>query len=51
MDTQIMFGIVEKIENGKIYTIEGNTTGDSVKENNYNLFCDVIKGYGTPMYY
>lgn len=43
-------GIVEYVENGMVYTIEGNTTGDCVKENSYDVNSSVIKGYGTPMY-
>ncbi len=43
-------GIVEKVENGIVYTIEGNTTGDMVKEEKYNIGAGVIKGYGTPNY-
>lgn len=43
-------GIVEKVENGIVYTIEGNTTGDMCKENNYNKDSSVILGYGTPAY-
>lgn len=42
-------GVVEKIENGRVYTIEGNTN-DSCKENNYDLNSTDIKWYGTPMY-
>lgn len=43
-------GIVEKYENGKVYTIEGNTKGDICKQNNYDVNSSVILGYGTPMY-
>lgn len=43
-------GIVERVENGIVYTIEGNTTGDMVKEEKYNIGASVIKGYGTPNY-
>lgn len=43
-------GIVEKTENGKVYTIEGNTTGDMCKQNEYDINSSVILGYGTPMY-
>lgn len=50
MDKQIMFGIVEKVENGKVYTIEGNTSGDMCKQNVYDINSNVILGYGTPMY-
>ena len=39
-------GIVERVENGIVYTIEGNTTGDMVKEEKYNIGTSVIKGYG-----
>ncbi len=37
-------GIVEKVENGKVYTIEGNSS-DSVKKNTYNLGDGKIDGY------
>jgi hypothetical protein len=37
-------GIVEKVENGKVYTIEGNSS-DSVKKNTYNLGDGRIDGY------
>lgn len=43
-------GIVEKTENGIVYTIEGNTKGDMCKQNEYNIQSDVILGYGTPAY-
>ena len=43
-------GIVEKVENGKVYTIEGNTTGDTCKQKEYDINSNVILGYGTPMY-
>lgn len=43
-------GIVEKCENGKVYTIEGNTTGDMCKQNQYDVGSSVILGYGTPAY-
>lgn len=49
MDMQIMFGIVEKIENGRVYTIEGNS-GDACKQRDYDINSDEIRGYGTPMY-
>lgn len=38
-------GIVEKIENGKIYTIEGNSSNE-VREKQYNLYNKSICGYG-----
>lgn len=37
-------GIVEKVVNGKVYTIEGNSS-DSVKRNSYPLNDGVIDGY------
>ena len=40
-------GIVEKIENGIVYTIEGNTE-DSCLRRNYNVNSLDILGYGTP---
>ena len=43
-------GIVEKSENGKVYTIEGNTSGDVCKQNQYDIGSSVILGYGTPQY-
>ncbi len=43
-------GIVEKCENGKVYTIEGNTSKDSCKAKEYDINSSVILGYGTPMY-
>lgn len=43
-------GIVEKMENGTVYTIEGNTSGDTCKANSYNVNSDAILGYGTPAY-
>jgi hypothetical protein len=38
-------GLVEKVENGKVYTIEGNS-GDKVSERVYNLNDRGIGGYG-----
>lgn len=43
-------GIVEKTEKGKVYTIEGNTSGDSCKQKEYDINSNMILGYGTPMY-
>lgn len=40
-------GIVEKVENGRVYTIEGNTA-DSCRERNYPLGYFEILGYGIP---
>lgn len=43
-------GIVEKCENGTVYTIEGNTRGDICKQKEYAINSSDILGYGTPMY-
>ena len=42
-------GIVEKVENGLVYTVEGNS-GDSCRENRYVVGHYEIYGYGTPAY-
>ncbi len=42
-------GIVEKVENGTVYTVEGNS-GDSCRENRYAIGHNEIYGYGTPAY-
>ena len=42
-------GIVERVENGRVYTIEGNS-GDSCRENSYTLGYYQILGYGVPNY-
>lgn len=42
-------GIVEKVENGRVYMIEGNSN-DSCKQNSYDLNSLEIQGYGTPLY-
>lgn len=42
-------GIVEKIENGYVYTIEGNTS-DSCRRQQYTVGNPNIFGYGTPAY-
>lgn len=42
-------GIVEKVENGTVYTIEGNS-GDSCHENHYAVGHYEILGYGVPQY-
>jgi len=42
-------GIVEKVENGRVYTIEGNS-GDSCRQNSYPIGYYEIYGYGTPAY-
>ena len=42
-------GIVERVENGRVYTIEGNT-GDSCNRRDYPLGYYEILGYGIPAY-
>ena len=49
MEYQTMFGIVEKVENGKVYTIEGNSN-DSCVQNSYPLGYSKIYGFGIPLY-
>lgn len=43
-------GIVEKVENGRVYTLEGNS-GDSVRRNSYPVGYYEIYGYGTPAFW
>ena len=43
-------GIVEKVENGKIYTVEGNSTDDMCRQKEYEINSQVIFGFGTPAY-
>jgi hypothetical protein len=40
-------GIVEKVEGGRVYTIEGNS-GDACQQNSYPVGYFEILGYGTP---
>ena len=42
-------GIVERVENGTVYTVEGNSS-DSVRQNSYPIGSSVIYGYGIPAY-
>ena len=42
-------GIVEKVENGIVYTVEGNS-GDSCRINQYSVGNYQIYGYGVPLY-
>ncbi len=42
-------GIVEKVENGLIYTVEGNS-GDVCAERRYSLNTPPIYGFGQPLY-
>lgn len=39
-------GIVEKVENNIIYTIEGNSTNDECCQKEYDVLSDIIYGYG-----
>ena len=42
-------GIVEKCENGVVYTVEGNS-GDACRQNQYAVGSSSIYGYGCPAY-
>ena len=42
-------GIVEKVENGIVYTVEGNS-GDTCRQNQYPVGHYEILGYGVPAY-
>lgn len=42
-------GIVEKCENGVVYTVEGNSS-DAVKQRQYTVGSSSIYGYGVPAY-
>ena len=41
-------GIVEKCENGRVYTVEGNS-GDAVRQEIYLIGSKTISGYGILM--
>ena len=51
-------GLVERVQNGKVFTIEGNTSsaagvvdnGGAVREKSYSLSYARIGGYGRPNY-
>lgn len=43
-------GIVEKVENNIIYTIEGNSTDDTCRQQQYNINSNIIFEFGTPAY-
>lgn len=43
-------GIVEKSVDGKVYAIEGNSSGDTCRQKEYSIDSNVILGYGTPAY-
>jgi len=42
-------GIVERCENGTVYTVEGNS-GDACKQQSYPVGSGSIYGYGVPNY-
>ena len=42
-------GIVQKCENGTVYTVEGNS-GDTCRTKTYPVGSSVIYGYGIPAY-
>ncbi len=42
-------GIVEKCENGTVYTVEGNS-GDACKQQSYPVGSSSIYGYALPAY-
>ena len=42
-------GIVQKVENGIVYTVEGNS-GDTCRTKTYTVGSSVIYGYGIPAY-
>ena len=43
-------GIVEKVENNRVYTVEGNSNEDTGRQKDYDINSKVIFGYGTPAY-
>lgn len=42
-------GLVEKVENGRIYTIEGNSK-DECRRRDYSITSKYVHSYGTPLY-
>ena len=42
-------GIVQKVEDGRVYTVEGNS-GDECRQNSYPVGYYEIYGYGVPAY-
>ena len=50
MEAGFNVGIVSRVENGIIYTIEGNTVGDSCQERSHPVGDYQIFGYGVPQY-
>ena len=43
-------GIVEKVENGIIHTIEGNSTNNQVQRKTYRIGHGNIRGFASPLY-
>ncbi len=43
-------GLVEKVEDGKVFTLEGNSKGDTARAKSYPLTSKYVKGYGVPNY-
>ena len=43
-------GLVYKVENGRVYTIEGNSGNSEVAKWDYPIGADYIAGYGRPAY-
>lgn len=43
-------GIVERCENGIVYTVEGNSLNDMCRQREYSVGSNVIYGYGIPAY-
>lgn len=43
-------GIVIKVENNIVYTVEGNSSDDMCRQQEYSINSNVIYGYGTPVY-
>lgn len=41
---------MEKCENEKVYTIEGNSNDDMCRRKEYDINSNVICGYGIPKY-
>ena len=43
-------GIVIKVKNNEVYTVEGNSIDDKCRQLVYNIDSNVIFGYGVPNY-
>lgn len=43
-------GIVYKVGNHIVYTVEGNAKDDMCRQNTYDIDSSMILGYGTPIY-